>query len=82
MARLRFCIGTVLDFADAGIQSDGHRISTDGTKMVVHQEDLTDGQFDAILNAIDAGKPFVFLSADNQTFISMMTSPEWTAQLE
>lgn len=72
--RLRYIIGTVTDFASIGIDVTTERKSIDGTKTFIHQESLSDEQFDAVL---EAGK-FEFMSNTNPVFIAMINGPEWT----
>jgi len=79
MARLRFIIGNITDFRDLGIDQGSCRTSIDGTKMIIHQEELTDDQFDAILSARDEGKLFDFMSADNPALTTLLESVEWSA---
>lgn len=69
--RLRFVIGNVADFETLGIDISTCRKSIDGTKTLIHQEFISDEQFEA---CIEADK-FEFKSGANLE--TMLQSDEW-----
>lgn len=90
--RLRFIIGTVADFAELGIDTAGCRTTVPPVviegeeppeyieKVLMHQENLTDAQFDAIITAIGQGKSFMQKSNLNVELTEMLTSTVWNTE--
>lgn len=78
--RLRFIIGNVADFTELGVDTTGCRTSVDGTQVLMHQENLTDEQFDAIIAAIGQGKPFVQKSNLNVELDEILSTTVWTTE--
>ena len=76
--RLRYIIGMAADFEELGIDVSGCRKSLDETKTFIHQELLSDIQFNAVIEAKLGGKEFTFMSGDNADFIAMLMSEAWT----
>jgi len=89
--RLRFIIGFVADFAELGIDTTGCRLSIpafdaegviiEDSKALVHQENLTDEQFDSVISAIGEGKPFIQRSNDNADFMTMLGTEIWSGSV-
>lgn len=72
MDRLRFILGTVSNFDLLGINTETNRKSLDGTKALVHQETLTDEQFETIRY----DETFQFIS--NGALDELLNTAEWS----
>lgn len=75
---MRFAVGLVTDFEDAGFETSNWRKSIDGTKTIVH-----DVYAELLLPAVpdsngDMVKRFEVYDAPSDSLTALLNSPEWT----